>query len=113
MKAEARKIEFTGDARKMLENLAKKNDNKSKKLSYKIAETIRIIQQNKIVSNAILKKITGLKKSWEIRISFDKEAHRFYGIHENEHLVIMRYYLSKKTPKTPKSILNKLKKDEK
>lgn len=93
----------------------RKGDKSSKeaKLYAKILATAEIIENGEHVDSKIFQKMAGLKKSWEIRIRFANEAHRFYGTYQNGKLIVMRYYLSKKTEKTPKRIINQLKNDEK
>lgn len=117
-----REVHFSGDALKIMLTLKtttekqeqKGNMNpKSKKLLYMILKLVERIENNIRLDSEVFKKMAGLKKSWELRITFDKESHRFYGTYKNKQLIIMRYYLSKKTTKTPRNILNKLKRDEK
>lgn len=117
-----REVFFESDAKNMIDNLQErleknikkgKFSSKDEKLLRKIMVSITIIEREERISRDLFQKIKGLKKSYEIRIDFDGKFHRFFGVYENNNLVIMRYYLSKKTNKTPKTIISKLKRDEK
>ena len=109
-----REVKFAGEALEKMESLEKLayNNSFSKKLFYKILKTVEKIEEGSYLDSDIFRKIIGTRKAWEIRVSFNKESHRFYGLYEKNDLVIMRYYLSKKSRKTPKRIIEKLKRDE-
>lgn len=107
-----RVIEFVGDAeRKILKLSISKNRTENKLLAF-IDDVVEEIENTKIVKSSIFKKMVSFKKSWEIRINFNGESHRFYGKYEDGKLIIMKYYLSKKNMKTPKNILKLLRRDE-
>ena len=108
-----RKVEFVGQAARQVKTWETAKNRKTQDLFAKLLIGIFKIEYTEKVSSKYFKKIVGLKKSWEIRLSFCGESHRFYGMYRNGTLVIMKYYLSKKTRKTPQNIIKSLKKDEK
>lgn len=108
-----RKITFVYEADAQMEKWKQTKTRNTLKLYLKVSKYILEIENNLNVSSEIFKKIVGLQKAWEIRINFNKESHRFYGSYANGTIVVMRYYLSKKTGKTPKRIIDKLRRDEK
>jgi hypothetical protein len=108
-----RSVDFVGEAFDKIQSLQNAKDEHSKKLIIKILKTTNFIEESSRVSSEIFQKIQGTKKSWEIRVDYNKLFHRFYGTYEKGELIIMRYYLSKKSNSTPKKIILKLKRDEK
>jgi phage-related protein len=71
------------------------------KVQQKIAWVLKIVRELPVVNRQFLKKLSGTKDIWEIRIDSGSDTFRILGFFDRGDLVILTNGFAKKTEKTP------------
>ncbi len=75
------------------------------KQAKKIAWTLQLVEEQKIVPSKYFKKMTNTKDLWEVRVASGSNIFRLLGFFDGVKLVVISHAFQKKTQKTPKQAI--------
>jgi len=75
------------------------------KVMEKIAWTLKLIRELKVVPSNYLKKLVNTDDIWEVRISSNNNIYRILCFWDGNELLVLNHAFQKKTQKTPKQAI--------
>ncbi|MEN8255061.1 MAG: type II toxin-antitoxin system RelE/ParE family toxin [Verrucomicrobiota bacterium] len=90
------------EGRKPIQRFLDKLDGKQAK---KVAWTLQLVEEQKIVPSKYFKKMTSTKDLWEVRVASGSNIFRLLGFFDGVKLVVISHAFQKKTQKIPKQAI--------